>query len=340
MEQFNLLDCTLRDGGYVVDWEFGESSIRAIIQGLVDAGLDYIEVGYLDNRSNGDPHSSVFNSMSRISALLPENRGRSMIVAMLNLGTGQILPEDMTPCNGSPIDGIRIAFHKHQTELLMDICKAVKSQGYRLFIQPTATMGYSRAEYMKLIDKLSNIGVYAISIVDTFGYMFKQDFREYFKILDEVLPHEVAIGFHSHDNMHLSFMTAQDVLEYQTERRLIIDSSLYGIGRGAGNLYTEFIANYYNKAIKEKYDIIKILDLISTYIMPIKETKSWGCSPYFFLTGLYRCHPNFAAFLLEEEEVSVSEFKAFIETIPDEMRTKCRREYVKELFKKHKNTCK
>jgi 4-hydroxy 2-oxovalerate aldolase len=162
--------------------------------------------------------------------------------------------------------------------------------------------------------------------------MSKQDFREYFKILDDILPQEVSVGFHSHDNMQLSFVTAQDVLEYQTRRRLIIDSSLYGMGRGAGNLHTELIANYYNKAIREKYDIIKILDLISEHIMPIKKTKSWGYSPYFFLTGLYRCHPNFAAFLLEEEEISVSEFKAFIETIPDEMRTKCRREYVKELF--------
>jgi 4-hydroxy 2-oxovalerate aldolase len=82
--------------------------------------------------------------------------------------------------------------------------------------------------------------------------------------------------------MQLSFITAQDVLDYQTERRLIIDSSLYGMGRGAGNLHTELIANYYNKAIREKYDIIKILDLISTHIMPIKETKSWGYSLYFF----------------------------------------------------------
>jgi 4-hydroxy 2-oxovalerate aldolase len=188
MEQFNLLDCSLRDGGYIVDWEFGESSMREIIQGLVDAGLDYMEVGYLDKKSNGDSHRSVFNSMSRISTLLPENRGRSMIVAMLNLGAGQILPEDMTPYDGSSIDGIRIAFHKHQIESLMEICKAMKSQGYRLFIQPTATMGYSRVEYMKLIDKLSNIGVDAVSIVDTFGYISKQDFREYFKILGEVLP--------------------------------------------------------------------------------------------------------------------------------------------------------
>jgi 4-hydroxy 2-oxovalerate aldolase len=198
------------------------------------------------------------------------------------------------------------------------------------------TIDYSKEEYTKLMKDISLIDPYAVSIVDSFGYMSKEDFRGYFKILDEVLPHEVSIGFHSHNNMQLAFITAQDVLEYRTERRLIIDSSLYGMGRGAGNLHTELIANYYNKAIREKYDIIKILDLISTYIMPIKKTKSWGYSPYFFLTGLYRCHPNFAAFLLEEEEVSVSEFKAFIETIPDEMRTKCRREYVRELFRKFK----
>jgi hypothetical protein len=71
--------------------------------------------------------------------------------------------------------------------------------------------------------------------------------------------------------------------------------------------------------------------------MPIRKTKSWGYSPYFFLTGLYRCHPNFAVFLLEEEVVSVSEFKAFLEMISDDMRTKCRREYIKELVESFKH---
>jgi 4-hydroxy 2-oxovalerate aldolase len=334
MDRLNLLDCTLRDGGYIVNWEFSECSMKEMIEGLIAAHLDCVEVGYLNNRPYV-PNTSIFNNIVQISDLLPGNRDGVMILAMADVT--QFFPEDITPNTNCSIDGIRVVFYKHQTEAAMKLCKAVRENGYRLLVQPMVTIDYSQEEYRKLMKDISLIDPYAVSIVDSFGYMSKEDFREYFKILDEVLPQEVSIGFHSHNNMQMAFITAQDVLEYRTERRLIIDSSLYGMGRGAGNLHTELIANYYNKAIREKYDIIKILDLISTYIMPIKKTKSWGYSPYFFLTGLYRCHPNFAAFLLEEEEVSVSEFKAFIETIPDEMRTKCRREYVRELFQKFKD---
>jgi 4-hydroxy 2-oxovalerate aldolase len=329
MDRLNLLDCTLRDGGYIVDWKFSERSMKEMIEGLIAARLDCVEVGYLNNRPCV-PNTSIFNNIAQISDLLPEKREGVMILAMADVT--QFFPEDITPNTDCSIEGIRVVFYKHQTEAAMKLCKAVRENGYKLLVQPMVTIDYSQEEYRKLMKDISLIDPYAVSIVDSFGYMSKEDFREYFKILDDVLPQEVSIGFHSHNNMQMAFITAQDVLEYRTERQLIIDSSLYGMGRGAGNLHTELIANYYNKAVREKYDIIRILDLISEHIMSIKKTKSWGYSPYFFLTGLYRCHPNFAAFLLEEEEVSVSEFKAFIETIPDEMRTKCRREYVRELF--------
>ena len=134
--------------------------------------------------------------------------------------------------------------------------------------------------------------------------------------------------------MNLAFITAQDILEYETSRRLVIDASLYGMGRGAGNLNTELIANYYNMTLGNKYDIIKLLELISKYIMPISKEKSWGYSPYMFITGLYHYHPNFACYLLDEYDVTVSDFEQFIQTIPHEMCTKCRKPYVLEMWEK------
>jgi 4-hydroxy 2-oxovalerate aldolase len=115
---------------------------------------------------------------------------------------------------------------------------------------------------------------------------------------------------------------------------LVIDASLYGMGRGAGNLNTELIANYYNMTLGNKYDTIKILDLISKYIMPIRSKRQWGYSPYMFITGLYHYHPNFACYLLDEVDVPVSVFEKFIQTIPIEMRTKCRKPYVLDMWNK------
>ena len=216
------------------------------------------------------------------------------------------------------------------------MCRAVKEAGYKLFVQPMVTIDYTLDEYARLIERVAELKPYAVSIVDSFGYMIKSDFRQYFKVLDNLLPANAAVGFHSHNNMNLSFITGQDILEYVTTRRLIIDSSLYGMGRGAGNLQTELISNYYNIAFGQKYDVLKVIELISKYIMPIYEKKSWGYSPYFFLTGLYHCHPNYVTYLLQEHNVSVIEFKEFVESIPKEMYTKCRKPYVLEMYEKFK----
>jgi 4-hydroxy 2-oxovalerate aldolase len=329
MDKFNLLDCTLRDGGYITNWEFNENLMRNMISGLVDANMDYIEIGYLNNKPYIQD-TAIFNNINQISILLPENKKESKILAMADVT--QFFPENITPCNGMSIDGIRVVFYKHQIEDAIKLCESVKQNGYRLFVQPMVTIDYTIDEYTKLIKKITSLNPYAVAIVDSFGYMIKQDFRKYFNILDNILPADVLIGFHSHNNMQLAFITAQDILDYETTRSLIIDASLYGMGRGAGNLNTELIVNYYNMNLGYKYNILKIIDLISKYIMPFTKVKKWGYSPYFFLTGLYHCHPNFASYLLEKHDISVADFKEFLEIIPPEMRTKCRKPYVEELY--------
>ena len=198
------------------------------------------------------------------------------------------------------------------------------------------TVGYSSEDYITLIKHIADLKPYSVSIVDSFGYMTKDDVRRYFDILGMHLQQNVEIGFHSHNNMNLSYAINQDFISYDTKRKLIIDSSLFGMGRGAGNLQTELIANYYNEKLGPKYDTLKMLDMISEFIMPIYRENSWGYSPYFFLTGLYHCHPNYATYLLQEYEVSVTEFRQYLETIPEEMHTKCRKPYVLEMYGRFK----
>lgn len=328
-DNVTLLDCTLRDGGYITNWYFGSQVIREIIQNMVDANLDYIEVGYLNNKSY-DKGSTQFHSISQIADFIPKERKNSTILAMVDVMQYKIA--DLTPYDGTSVDGIRVVFYKHQIEEAMEFCKAVKENGYKLFVQPMVTIDYTIQEYTSLVERIYNLEPYAVSIVDSFGYMNKEDFRRYFMILDCVLEEETIIGFHSHNNMQLAFITAQDVMDYKTARNLMIDCSLYGMGRGAGNLNTELITNYFNISYEEKYDIRLIIKTISKYIMPIHKTHVWGYSPYLFLTGMYKCHPNFAMYLLEEKEISVEDFERYLLLIPEEMRTKCRKPYVLELY--------
>ena len=329
MDKYNLLDCTLRDGGYINKWAFNDKAISIITSNLINAGLDFIEIGYLN--SNGEvKNSTQFNSIERIKEYLPSDRKSCMLLAMADVQ--QFSVRNLTEYTGRSIEGIRIVFYKYQIHEALTLAKAVQEKGYKLFMQPMVTIDYTVDEYAKLIQEISKLKPYAVSIVDSFGYMLKEDFRKYFRILDNLLEKEAVIGFHSHNNMNLAFITAQDILEYNTPRRIVIDSSLYGMGRGAGNLNTELIANYYNMTLGQKYDVKLILDMISEYIMPIYKQRTWGYSPYLFITGLYHYHPNYACYLLDEYDVSVSDFEAFIHTVPEDMKTKCRKPYVVDMW--------
>lgn len=333
MDKFNLLDCTLRDGGYINKWKFTDKAIADIIKRMIDSNMDFIEVGYL-NVNGGDNNSTQFKAIDNISGYIPKERRNSTILAMADVQ--QFEPENLTQRTKDSIDGIRVVFYKYQVNEAIRLAKAVKESGYKLFLQPMVTIDYSIDEYAELIKELAKLDPNGVSIVDSFGYMLKADFRQYFKVLDNLLDADVMIGFHSHNNLDLAFITAQDILEYNTSRRLIIDSSLYGMGRGAGNLNTELIANYYNMTLGHKYDTDEILSMIGEYILPIQKEKTWGYSPYLFITGVRHYHPNFACYLLEDYNVSVSEFNEFILTIPEEMKTKCKKPYVIEMWKKYK----
>ena len=50
-----ILDCTLRDGGYINDWRWGYRTARDIIHTLVRANVDIVEVGFLRNVDGYDP---------------------------------------------------------------------------------------------------------------------------------------------------------------------------------------------------------------------------------------------------------------------------------------------
>ena len=329
MDRCVLLDCTLRDGGYITDWKFGADTIRSIISGLIKARIDFIECGYL-NVKPYEEGSAIFNNIEQIGEYLPSERNGSCILAMADVA--QFAPENITPYSGKSVDGIRVVFYKRQVDEALELCRAVRKNGYKLIVQPMVTIDYSLDEYAQLVRRIGRLNPYAVSIVDSFGYMEKEDVRRYFRVLDNLLPTDAIIGYHSHNNMQLAFPTAQDLLSYDTHRSVMVDASLYGMGRGAGNLQTEVIADFYNRYLGNKYDISQLLGMIGAYILSIQKQRTWGYTPYLFLTGYYHCHPNFACYLLENHEISVKDFEEYVQMIPENMKTKCRRPYVEELY--------
>lgn len=329
MRSYLVLDCTLRDGGYVNSWDFSQNTIKGILTKLVESNTEIIECGFLSQKKAVTPDKSIYRSPDEINKLF-DKKPNSHIAAMINFGEFNI--EDLPPYNGGALDSIRVAFHKTEVDAAVEYCKRINELGYCTYVQPMVTLNYTDEELISLIKAINPISPRAFYIVDSFGTMRKKDVLRMFYLIDNNLNPNIAIGFHSHNNMQLSFSNTQELLEQHTQRELIIDSSVYGMGRGAGNLCTELVTKYINENYQNKYDIIPILEIIDEYLIPIFLTKPWGYSVPFYIASINNCHPNYASFLLDKQTITIKDIHNILKSIDDDNKNFYDEKYIEQLY--------
>ena len=133
-----VLDCTLRDGGYINNWEFGRRAIASILDKLEAGGIDIIECGFLTSRPRGED-CSLFHSPGDIAPLLPQRPRRAMFVAMIAMGEWELPPDQLPPRREGDIDGIRLTFHREEADRAFAWAGAMMAKGYQVFLQPVGT---------------------------------------------------------------------------------------------------------------------------------------------------------------------------------------------------------
>ena len=172
----------------------------------------------------------------------------------------------------------------------------------------------------------------AVSIVDTFGAMYEEDLVRIFSILDRELEKDIKIGFHAHNNQQLAFALSSRFVELSENagRDAIADSSLCGMGRGAGNTTTELMANYLNRKHHKNYDMNEILDAIDMYMTGIQEKYTWGYSTPYFVAGVYQCHVNNIAYLQKNHRTNARDMSNIIASLSQAER----RQYDYDLLEK------
>lgn len=326
MKNIKLLDCTLRDGGRIVDCKFPNSWITDIIDRLGCANIDIIEVGFLDNSENkcSDDNSTCFSDVSHIAKFLTPKNSSAIYSAFINYGSFDF--SKLTPYDGSSVDALRIGFKKHSFissfDSIIKDCLLVKQLGYKLFVQGINCLGYKDKEFLKIIQSINEIKPYAFAIVDTYGGMYPEDLEHVFNLVNDNLDKDIIIDFHSHNNLELSFALAQNFikLSQKAHRSIIIDSTLNGLGKCSGNLCTELIANYLNSKKKYNYNFEEILSLIDDYISSIKESHFWGYKTSYFLGGLYCTHPNNILALSEMQNLPSKSIKNILENLTPKQR--------------------
>lgn len=336
MKMLELLDCTLRDGAYIVESKFGTVAIKGIIKKLQDANVDIIECGWLKNDEHVEG-TSFYHVPNDLLKYIIRRSDRATYVAMIDWDRYNLdyLPE----YDGKTIDAIRVVFPHGKHKEGVAIGKKIKEKGYKVFFQAANTLAYSDEDLVDLAEEINKVHPIAVSVVDTFGAMYEEDLDRIIPILNEHLDKDIKLGFHSHNNQQLSFALTMHFINAveNVKRGVVVDSSLCGMGRGAGNAPTELVANYMNLKHHCNYDMNAIMDAIDTYMGVFMENYKWGYSTPYFIAGVYCCHVNNIAYLLKNHRTNAKDMRNIIESLSPEDRKKYNYDLLEEKYIENQN---
>ena len=206
MNSLKVLDVTLRDGGCVNDFNFGQTYMEKILEAQEASGVEIIELGYIDeNKGSAYGRTQYINEKVIPQCILKHKKPGVTYVAMMDYGKFNV--DNFENKSEEGIDGIRCAFHKKNRFDIIPLGRKLIEKGYKFYIQPMITLRYSDAELLELIELVNKelpdaSGFY---IVDSFGEMRPNDMSRMLNLVDHNLIPSMTLGFHSHNNCRVSF---------------------------------------------------------------------------------------------------------------------------------------
>lgn len=324
-----ILDCTLRDGGYINKWEFGENSIKNIYENIQKSQIDYIEAGFLKDVIY-NPNCTLYDEIEKLNIFKTNEKTKLCVMLMSDEFDVCKIPKKTPDIN---LDCIRYVFKKEQLNKGVNEILKIKDSGYEISMNPSNVDTYSDSEFLALINTANKIKPEIFCIVDTKGVLREKDVKRLYKIIQENLDENIITGFHSHNNLQLSFLNAKYLIK-NAKRDLIIDSCIFGMGRGAGNLPTELLIQYINENYDGKYNIIPILKIIDEQINPIFARTPWGYSIPYYLAAINHCHPNYAKYLIDKR-VPVEVIDKLLFYIPEDKKTNYDEKLIEQIYQKN-----
>ena len=289
--EIKILDCTIRDGGLMNDHYFEDGTVKAVYTACVEAGIDYMEVGYIHSKRIYSPaeHGAwKFSTEDDIRRIVGDNDTGLKLSAMVDAEKSDYR-EDVLPFDQSVLDLIRVATYIHQIPLALDMIKDAHDKGYETTINLMAISTVPEVEMEKALELLARSEVGTIVIVDSFGALYSEQTHYLVeKYLGYAEPAGKQVGIHTHNNQQLAFANTIEAIIKGANR---LDASMAGLGRGAGNCPLELLVGFLHNP---KFRLRPILQCVQEYIEPLRETIQWGFDTPYMLTGIMNQHPRTA----------------------------------------------
>ena len=276
-KKITLLDCSLRDGGYYNNWDFEEEFVQNYRDNIADLPIDYIELGYRNLHQKEYRGKYFYTPLS-----LLEQWGElwDKIVLMLDEINTPIDEIDalITPCIGR-VKMFRIATKPDRIRQGIQLAKRVKAAGFEVGLNVMYLSDWDK--HNALFDEFNGIEAHIdyLYMADSFGAVLPDYIGRITRKIKEITP--VKLGYHGHNNLEMGLINALTAIENGVE---IIDSSITGMGRGAGNLKTELLLTQLS-ALKLKNVHFESLNALVDAFEQLRVKYQWGNNLAYMVSG-------------------------------------------------------
>lgn len=283
-----IVDCTIRDGGLVNNWDFSVEFVQNLYAGLNEAGVDYMEIGYknspklLKGADQAGPWRFLNDDFLR--EVIPQ-KGKTKLSALVDIG--RVDEDDILPREESLLDLIRVACYIKDVDKALELVQIFHDRGYETTINIMALSNVMENELLEAFEMIKDSVVDVVYIVDSYGSLDHNDFNYLVDKFKTHLPNK-RLGVHTHNNMQLAFSNTLVAAENGVE---LLDASVYGMGRAAGNCPTELLVTHLKGT---KYKLRPVLDIIERFMIPLREKEEWGYLIPYMITGTLDEHPRSA----------------------------------------------
>ncbi|NJD03277.1 MAG: nucleoid-structuring protein H-NS [Ruminiclostridium sp.] len=286
-----VVDCTIRDGGLVNDFYFEDDFVKAIYNACVQAGVDYMEMGYKASKkifSPSDYGKWKFSDEEDIRRIVGDNN-TSLKLSVMADAERTDYHEDILPKNQSVIDMIRVATYLHQIPTALEMIKDAHDKGYETTVNLMAISSVKESEVNEALDILSSSEVDVIYLVDSYGAMYSEEIRDLVAMyLKYARSTGKIIGIHAHNNQQLAYANTIEALIMGCS---YLDATVNGLGRGAGNCPLELLLGFLKNP---KFHVRPLLECVQENVIKLKQTLNWGYDIPYMLTGQLNMHPRSA----------------------------------------------
>jgi len=286
--EIHVLDCTIRDGGLMNKWQFSDDFVRHVYRALVASGVDYMEMGYISSEamfSREENGPWKFCRDDDLRRIVGDNHTGLKLSAMADIG--RIEFDDIPPAADSVLEMIRVACYVHQMDSAVALAEHCMDKGYEVTINLMAVSAAMERDIDEALHDVANSRVPTLYIVDSFGAMYCEQVEALAKKYQAALP-DRRIGFHGHNNMQLAFANTIEAIIHDCN---ILDGSLLGIGRGAGNCPLELLMSFLKNP---KFNTRPLFDVIQRRLIPLQTELEWGYHMPYVITGTLNQHPRAA----------------------------------------------